>query len=294
MTVSRSAIIVALGAASFASGSLAADMPAHLEMPPPAILDPAPVSMWTGFYVGGTTGVQLSAHTWTTSSLQTPGTMTAGLYNVGSSRADFGSTNFRPAGHVGYNFQIDPRFVAGLEADMGGPAYDTHKVQGIPGTYGGATALTQSTDTDLTRGMVRWDASIRGRLGFLATPTVLVYGTGGVAFGSARYGISCAGGYPVGSWCGGAIKETYSKSLTGLTFGAGVDAMFNGAWIARAEYRFTNYGARNLNFFATPAADTVSARLALKTHTFMVGLSYKFSDTPSTLIGSRTVEVSKY
>ncbi len=293
MMTRRISAVAAYAAGAFAAHStLAADMPPRFELPPPAILDPAPVSTWSGFYVGASAGAQISTHTWRTDSLQTPGVNTATLFNASTAKSSLNSTSFRPAGYVGYNFQISPTYVAGLEGDIGGPAYDTHKIQGVPGTFGGATALTQTGNADVTRSLIRWDGSVRARIGMLVSPSLLVYGTGGVAFASTRYGISCAGFFPAGSWCVNTAKESVSKTLTGWTFGLGADAMLGKSWIARAEYRLTDYGTRNLNFFATPASDTVNAKVSLRTHTFMVGIAYKFSDTAAPLLGSHVV--SKY
>ncbi|MGE6036674.1 outer membrane protein, partial [Klebsiella pneumoniae] len=61
----------------------------------------------------------------------------------------------------------------------------------IPGTAGlffGAPLL------GLPSGSVRetWDGSLRGRLGYLVAPTILVYGTGGVAWQRLELSASCS------------------------------------------------------------------------------------------------------
>lgn len=267
------------------SGALAADLPSRFEpLPPPPVFAPEPVAEWSGFYIGGSAGVQSTDHKWTTQSLQMPGTTAAGFFNSASAQANLGSASFKAAGHVGYNFQIDQTFVVGLEADIGGPSYDSHRFQGIPGTFGGATLLTQTTSNDLTRGVFLWDASIRGRVGLLATPTALFYATGGVAFASTRYGINCPGAFPAGSWCSTGQSQFQTSTRTGWTIGAGVDAMLHPSWIARAEYRYSDYGSQTRTFFSPTAADTVTTRIALRTHAFMLGLSYKFGERPAPLI----------
>ena len=269
--------------------ALAADMPARLELPVAPVLEPIPVSNWSGFYVGGSGAAQLTANTWMTQSVQDPAVTSAPLYTSATARADFGSTNFRPAGHIGYNFQMGNSTVAGIEAEMGGPVYDTHKVQGIPGTYGTGLAFNQGADVDSTRSLFRWDASIRGRFGFLVKPTVLAYATGGVAFASTRYGISCPGVYPAGSWCTAGRQQFNSQSLTGWTIGAGAEAMLTPSWIARIEYRYADYGAHTNTFFSATAADAVTTKTQLRTHTFMFGLPYKFADGFTAPLGSALV-----
>jgi outer membrane immunogenic protein len=280
-------LLFGVAAASLLSsaGVNAADRPARVELPPPPVLDATPVASWTGFYVGGTGGAMTTKHSWTTNSVQFPGTMAPGLFNGATARADFGRTSFRAAGHIGYNFQVSPTTVAGIEADIGGPAYDSSRFQGIPGTFGGATALAQAGNADVTRALLRWDASIRGRVGFLATPTTMIYATGGVAFMATKYGISCPGVYPAGSWCVASRFESQSSTRTGWTLGAGVEGMIpNTAWIARAEYRYSDYGSWSRQFFAGAPVDGIDARQSLHTHAFLIGLSYKISDQPTALI----------
>ncbi len=268
------------------ASAVAADLPSRLDpLPPPPILEPTPVASWSGFYIGGSIGSQVSTHNWTTTSLQSPATTAPALFNTASARVSLDSTRFRSAAHVGYNFQMTDQFVAGIEADLGGPFFDTHRVQGVPGTHGGATLLGFAGNADVTRGLYRWDASIRSRFGFVATPNTLFYATGGVAFASTRYGINCPGVFPAGSWCSANRSEYISAMRTGWTAGIGVDAMLSDpSWIVRAEYRYSDFGAINRTFFSSSAADAVTSRLALRTHSFTLGLSYKFGEKPAPLI----------
>lgn len=273
-------------AMAFSASAIAADLPSRLDpLPPPPVLDPVPVASWSGFYAGASAGVNVAIHNWATNSLQSPATTAAGVFNPATARASLDSTRFRAAGHIGYNFQISEKVVAGLEADLGGPFFDSHRIQGVPGTFDGATLLTSAGNADLTRGLIRWDASIRGRFGVLASPNALFYATGGVAFASTRYGITCPGVYPAGSWCTAARSEFQSPMRTGWTIGAGVDAMLSDpSWLVRAEYRYSDYGSITRTFFSGVAGDAVTTRIALRTHTFSLGLSYKFGEKPAPLV----------
>lgn len=137
----------------------------------------------------------------------------------------------------GFNFQHD-NFVFGIEGDVN---YSwNEQTYAVPG-LGSADVGTD------------WDGSVRGRLGYAFDRTV-VYGTGGIAF---------ARGYvdPVGF-----SKET--ETFTGWTIGAGLEHAFTDNLVARAEYRYTDFGSQDFG--------TVGSNFDLHQHTVRVGLGYKF------------------
>jgi outer membrane immunogenic protein len=85
--------LAAVMLASVSAASEAADAvrgPAYAPPPPVMPL----IYNWTGFYVGGHLGVG-----W----------------------ADGGSSGFLGGGQVGFNYQFNPQWVLGVEADIAGP-----------------------------------------------------------------------------------------------------------------------------------------------------------------------------
>ena len=90
---------------------------------------------------------------------------------------------------AGYDWQVAPKWVTGIEGDI---AFGDSSMRrgGIPGTYGngccGGVWLCvpgiEAEQVDSATVKLGWDASMRARLGYLTTPNILVYGTGGVAF----------------------------------------------------------------------------------------------------------------
>jgi outer membrane immunogenic protein len=164
--------------------------------------------------------------------------------------------------------------------------------------------------TDSFAGSVtqNWDASIRGRVGWLVTPWSLLYVTGGVAFseisGSFAYGgnlyfcgttpspapspASCASSSsPVAT---GATAFTWNDTRVGSTVGAGWESELFPGWKWRAEYRWTDFGNYDKTFaFATrcggsspsPASSctaspssSVTINLKESFHTFRIGLAF--------------------
>lgn len=107
---------------------------------------------------------------------------------------------------------------------------------------------------------VDWLGTVRGRLGVLAAPTLLVYGTGGLAYGEAKASTtisqtaSCIFG-TVGSSCPGAGGQTvsygstgaFSETRAGWTLGGGLEWMFAPHWTFKAEYLYYDLGKETLN-----------------------------------------------
>ena len=87
-----------------------------------------------------------------------------------------------------------------------------------------------------------WFGTVRGRLGFLATPTFLLYGTGGLAYGRVASAT-------VNSFTATPDIYTGSTSTTraGWTAGAGGEWMFAPNWSAKAEYLYVDLGTVGYN-----------------------------------------------
>jgi outer membrane immunogenic protein len=157
----------------------------------------------------------------------------AGYVFADSTAGDF--DGFAGGVHAGYNHQIN-NWVFGIEADV---------------EYSGADASAAGTTIE-----AEWLGSVRGRIGY-AFDRVLVYGTGGVAFG----------GFDVSTVAVGSDSATH----VGWTVGAGVEVAVTQNVTARAEYRYTDLGDKNY----TLGGATVNLD-ADEIHAVRVGVSYKF------------------
>ena len=155
-----------------------------------------PYANWTGFYAGLNAGysrgdnnsISTSASTVQLCSPAPPGS--CGFLPAAAELAAAGASGVWPVntdggivgGQVGYNFQISNKLVAGIEAD----------IQMMPGSdRASANTVTTgpfsniSTDLSVTKA-IDYLGTLRGRLGYLVAPTVLVYGTGGFAYGGVK------------------------------------------------------------------------------------------------------------
>jgi outer membrane immunogenic protein len=223
--------LMLLSAASLAAiiggGAFAADLPYRKEAPvyvPP----PPPPPMWTGFYAGVNLGGGWTANSVNPNNL-TPyvSTATGAVFflpgnNVGGSNAG----GVVGGGQIGYNYQFGTNFVVGVETDFQGTSMRSGGNNNfalfpdpvVPGAF--LVPLFPAGNPGIG---LNWFGTVRGRAGFLVSPTLLVYGTGGFAYGEVQ-----------GNFSG------RSNVRTGWTAGGGVEWMFMPNWSAKAEYLFTD------------------------------------------------------
>jgi outer membrane immunogenic protein len=238
----------------------AADMPVKAPVLRTAVYD------WTGFYAGVSLGGRWSESDWTTTAADF---IQPAQLVPASANANYDAGMFRVGAYAGYNIQFQNRWVAGIEGDF---AWGDEKRtrSGIPGTFFPGFGAPDTSSMRLT-----WDGSIRGRLGVLITPAMLLYATGGVAAQHIEVGANCDG--VVGPWClAGSKSETFSTTEWGWTVGGGLEAALAPNGLLRAEYRYADYGSFNHTYFGVTPIDAVVASFDVRTHTALVGLAYKF------------------
>src|SRR5262249_61445115 len=113
-------------------------------------------------------------------------------------------------------------WVVALEADAAW-ARNNKTLAGIPGTFGsgGQGVDFGATAFDSSNVKLGWDGSVRGRVGFLVTPTWLLYATGGVTWQQADINATCNGSLFNSSWFIAARDETLSDTQAGCAIGDG-------------------------------------------------------------------------
>ena len=104
----RSTTLGVVGVVCIASIASAADLPVKAPVAAPI----TPVYSWTGFYVGGHVGAlwQRSNGRWD----PLPDELTFGEFTI---TGDLKDTAFVGGLHAGYNWQVSPSWVVGIEAD---------------------------------------------------------------------------------------------------------------------------------------------------------------------------------
>jgi outer membrane immunogenic protein len=237
--LAATSIVLALSATS----ALAADLPTR-KGPPPAYIPPPPLLTWQGFYVGLNAG-----YTWSDSNVTF-----ASVPNTPPFFPDFGfasnalisgnSDGFIGGGQIGYNWQFTPQFVGGVEADIAGVAHSgkLNSVSAFPDPVAGQPPMLTAFGGNKSLDYI---GTVRGRLGWLFTPTLLVYGTGGLAYGGANISASWFLLRPnlAPAFSPDVAASTFSDTRVGWTAGGGVEWMFAPNWSAKAEYLYYDLGS---------------------------------------------------
>lgn len=240
----------------------AADLP--LRAAPP--MEPVALPSWTGFTIGVQGGYRFD-ETRGAGSLFDPvlGSTTA------SRRFDLDTGVGGP--RVGYDVQVGPSFVVGVAGDFSWgdarrTATETLVLPGLPPVAGagGSAAVALAVATGSLSVRHQWDATVRVRAGYLFTPTLLGYVTGGLALLDERVNAS----YTVNGVFGNSFSA--SNTRTGWTVGAGLETVLFGRWRGHVEYRYADYGSQTYTW----AAEGATGKLKTTTNTVLAGVSYAF------------------
>jgi outer membrane immunogenic protein len=232
---------VAALAALLSTPVFAADMAARplYKAPPP----PAPVYTWSGCYIGGNLG-----GAWTHKQFQfnteNEGSMTPG--------------GFAGGGQVGCDYQFAPNWLVGIQG-----MFDGASISG--------TDIDPNADGDTYPTTLHWFGTLTGRLGFLATPSVLVYGKGGAAWVNETVDVVNNNFAAQGS----------SGNLTrnGWTVGAGVEWMLAPSWSLLVEYDHMDFGTDNvaLSGVALGGPFTFTEQIKQSIDQVLVGVNWRFN-----------------
>jgi outer membrane immunogenic protein len=208
-----------------------------------------PPGPWTGVYLGlNAGGVMGSRQNVATTGFDTYDYPSSGVgYAFASSAASSialgGNNGFIGGGQIGYNYQID-NVVVGLEADFQGTT------AGGGGEASGASFAPSSSVapiavTRVHAGLVNFGTA-RARVGYLVTPTLLAYVTGGLAYGQTHVDTALFSVDTAGLVSPGIGSASYGSFHSGWTAGAGVEWMFWPRLSAKLEYLYYDLGAPSM------------------------------------------------
>ena len=282
-TLIASAALASLLAVTSAS---AADLPVYTKAPAVAV-----VYDWTGYYIGtnlgyswgrgstdgNVTGTQNVTTARGATVLTSVNTVLATLPLTG--RADV--NGFIGGAQLGYNWQRE-KWLFGLEGDI---QFSNERGSGdvctVAGCPPGSTVFTRDYKLD-------WFGTARGRVGFLPAERILLYATGGLAYGN----------FSGSSWTLPLDIGTWSQVRAGWTVGAGAEAALGNNWSVKFEYLYMDLGhvgGSSANTTSiTSAANTPSPGVTTTTTTNLayvfntrftdsivrVGLNYRFGAGP--------------
>lgn len=216
--------------------------------------EPAPVAAapevfnWTGFYIGVHGGAAVGDFKYpiSTNNILTEGSLNAEAKQDAS--GGFGGAQ------IGYNWQFNPNWVVGVEADIAASSYEGKVSVNVDGYN--AEAGTK----------VDWFGTVRGRLGY-AMDNLLFYGTGGFAYGDVKSSVS---GNLLGNF-----DESISDTEYGWTVGAGLEYGITKNITFKTEYLYVDLGKQTL-LDASDDGQSIHIESETKFHTLKAGLNYKF------------------
>lgn len=289
--------ILVMAFALAAVSAQAADLPSRKEGSLPPAYAPPPVSLplWTGFHAGLNIGAHFQNSAMSTSAGVAQFNDSFGLYgNPGFALASAGLASvqsptsgvasFIGGGQVGYDYQFGG-FVVGVETDIQGLAGASSSVS----SFSAAPVSSPLLSTVNVTKNVDYIGTLRARAGYLVTPTLLVYGTAGLAYGgvssnaSVFQSLSNPFFYSSPAW-GGAGH--YSDTRVGWTAGAGAEWMFLPKWSLKGEYLYYDLGSVTYNAGALANApvfggpniftNVVQASTRFDGHLARVGVNYHF------------------
>jgi outer membrane immunogenic protein len=282
-----------------ASAATSEDRPVRRAPPPqPA---PATTPNWTGFYSGPNAGggfentIKNSATT-ITSLCDDPGIPLCAALTAGvPGQFDTHPSGFIGGGQIGYNWQTGV-FVWGVETDLQWTNINGDKsaanTQVVPPSAvldtPGGVVTTSGTGSQ----KIDWLGTVRGRLGWTPTPPVLIYATGGLAYGHVKTDVSFAGQIAITEFgapgpFSGATTASNGETLTGWTIGGGVEWMFAPQWSIKGEYLYYDLGTvtidqtlNTINFSDIPPTVQSSTAIHSDAHYHgsiaRLGLNYYF------------------
>jgi outer membrane immunogenic protein len=215
----RSTSLVVAGiAALVATSAVAADLPGR-KSAPAVVPQLTAVGPWTGFYAGVNAGYEFGSKT----SSNASGTITNTNNNDG----------FIGGVQGGYDQQFG-NIVAGAALDFN---------------------LTNASKTDSNgKQTFNGEATARARLGYLVMPSMLTYGTAGVAAGRFESQVS-------------GVTDT--KTHVGYVVGAGAEYRYTKNIASFVEYRYTDFGQSSYNKGTASEKD-------ISTNEVRAGVNYRF------------------
>jgi len=235
----------------------------------PSAFVTAPVTSlpWTGVYVGANGG-----YGWANSSVSYTANDTAAQQGtcggVGHGTciplAGFTERGALAGGQLGFNWQINSHWLTGVEAD--------YQWADIAGAGTSAFHLGNVGTTSMfANETIKSFGTVRARMGVIIANPLLLYGTGGLAFGrvgetfsstSAGSGSVSSGGFSYVCTAGGpaCFAGTSSKTMLGWTAGAGAEYAITSHLTLKTEILYVDLGAPSGTVVAqSPAARTTAS-----------------------------------
>ncbi len=254
----------------------AADLPTRKEAPAPVFVPPP--FTWTGFYIGVNAGGIWPSGSREASLFDPNAGIDGGFLNAGfPGGLGSQSAGFIGGGQAGYNWQTGA-FVLGIETDFDGTTL-SKSFNNVGAPFGGGSPFPGDFLSVNGKTSLSWLGTTRGRVGFVATPDnrLMVYATGGVAYGGGSTNFSAFDNKTGSFWTGNP-----SSTRVGWTIGGGVEYAVTNNITIKGEYLYADLGSSSFNSIGNAFAlanfpgVAVSGKINYNASIFRAGVNYKF------------------
>jgi outer membrane immunogenic protein len=258
-----------------------------------------PVMTWTAFYAGLNAGYTFGGSNLVdVETASGPAIAGFGLFAnaIAANATDLLSLNnsgFIGGGQIGYNLQFTNSWLVGIEADLQGTgARSSASAVVIAPIAGFPPSVAQAQTNISVSNAVDYLGTVRGRLGFLATPALLIYGDGGFAYGGVHEGVDIASTFPPSGFGTSPAFASFTNTRPGWTAGGGLEWMVSPNWSVKAEYLYYDLGRVAFGVggltrtFLGPTVftDPVTASTRFNGHIVRAGLNYHFDWGPAPVV----------
>lgn len=275
----RRTLLASAGAMALAGPAFAADL-----APPPPVMPP--VYNWTGVYAGINAGYHWGGSHFSFTGADTDGGGLGALVGAGAipTTGVGGASGFIGGGQIGYNYQISS-IVLGLELDIDGATGRNSRTT-VAAPFGFVPVATEDAQ------QLNWLGTLRGRIGWTPFDRLLIYGTGGLAFGQSTAFFSATGPAAAPPLFA-SVTNTVS---VGWTVGGGFEYALPSTWFpwsnwsVKVEYLYYDLGrTTGTIFYPYPGQfSSLSGQIRHNGNIVRAGLNYKFN------WGAPTPVVAKY
>jgi outer membrane immunogenic protein len=217
---------------------------------------------WAGFYAGVNAG-----YAWDKSNIGVVGNMATLVSGASTSNRDDSALG---GIQIGYNIPVGSS-ILGIETDLNYLDLENSKTQ--TADYGYANDRFHTTSN------VDWFGTVRARAGISPTEKLLLFATGGLAYGEVKSRSQFNAYYPATPAHDSAASNSISDTEFGWTAGAGIEYAFMTNISAKVEYSYVDLGTKKYNvngsyFNGDPIAYNVTDESKFSFLRF--GLNYKF------------------
>jgi outer membrane immunogenic protein len=253
--MTRTVLAALVATTLLANVAYAADLPVKAPPPPPA-----PVYTWTGCYIGGNIGwAQVNSRFRSDGVRFVDGKSDKwfdGVIDNGHVSAD----GFAGGGQIGCDYQFNSNWLIGIRGLVDVASFSGDHISPV-----------LWDDTFHTRS--RWFGTITGRLGYLITPTFLIYAEGGWGFVQQKFNVIDTAHVLINN-------VDNSSNANGADVGVGFEWMFTQGWSLWVEWDHIFLNNRTFAFTFNDSrcycTGTVSESVRRDFDKVLVGINWRF------------------